>query len=450
MKIFLAFVLILNSFTALAAPGLAANCDTPQELITSNVDTKDFSRICNLLIKQDEGCKKLQPEKRMSCNSKNDNKILSSHAIGQKVAQCLKGFFYDSMKELVLFVFDIIKLLVKVNINSAVGMYKFLSDSDYREKTMASANNAAHQGSRLGKAFLNSASLYFAREFPRNLKKHPFNPMLALGETLVKPLMNFMVESVQALAAHLVPQYQCMNGVAKLHTLCKLGGDIVMPPLILFTFLKSGVKGVQALKNGSQAAKIARFEKRFADANMVRPKAAGLTVQGSKPVVKVAPKAALAVPKAKRPAEASVSQVPKVKAKPKASPLETKPIEELTPDELVDVGRTEIAIAKEEELAGATDEVLTPARSPADEVAARAADDAEVQKLINENKDAPALIVKYRQDPEYAELFQGEKIYPEFHRDIALVIKDIQKRNPGMSKSSVRIEVDKYVNTCKI
>ena len=313
MRIFLALVLLLNSYIAVGGTGIdgliapvpndceayaksldggrgpaaAAQCRTPQQLMSVNLNNRDFSRICRTIRDQDEGCKKLKPEKRMSCNAKRENQILSSADLLSKAGQCAKGSLWDSMVDLGKFIWDIIKTLVGAQVKSVTGMIRFLSDSDYRQRTIASAQSAAHSGSRLGKAFLNSAGLYFAREFPRNLRKHPFNPMMAIGETLLRPLMKFVTESVQAIAAYYIPQYQCMNGTAKLYTICRVLGDFIMPPAFMFTFLKSGIRGLQALRRGAQAAKIARVERRFKEANEVREVARTVRRTPARPTTRI-------------------------------------------------------------------------------------------------------------------------------------------------------------------
>jgi hypothetical protein len=77
--------------------------------------------------------------------------------------------------------------------------------------------------------------------------------------------------------------------------------------------------------------------------------------------------------------------------------------------------------------------------------------DSEVEKLISANaKDTPALIVNYSKDPEYAPLFKAEKMYPDQNRDIAIVIRDMEVKNPQMKPSEIRKEVEGLINTCEL
>jgi hypothetical protein len=368
MRIFLALILLVNSYVAIGASTnlnefadiealiqhepasscgdkngrtpASADCDTPKELMAANVNTTQFTRICKNIVANDEGCKKLKPEKRMSCSAKRNNEILSSADLLSKAGQCAKGFLWDSMVDLGKFILEIIKTLVKAQVNSVTGMIKFLSDSEYRQKTIASVQS----GSKLGMAFLNSAGLYFTREFSRNLAKNPLNPLAAIGQTLLVPLMKFITESVQAIAAHFIPQYQCMNGTAKLYTICRVLGDFIMPPAFVFAFMKYGVRGLQALSR-TQAGKIARVRGRFAEANEARR-----VVQQTRRTPAPAPSRITVDqtrrPQARRtpaPAPTPVRETARVvhPRRPAAPQPLLKPIEEHSADELIEVARSE-------------------------------------------------------------------------------------------------------------
>lgn len=96
--------------------------------------------------------------------------------------------------------------------------------------------------------------------------------------------------------------------------------------------------------------------------------------------------------------------------------------------------------------------VSTQSKATQTEVkAATAADkalDDEAAKMIQDTKNLPDLMLKYRQDPEYADLFKAQKAYPEQDRDIALIIADMEKSK--MSKSEIRLAVEKFLNSCGI
>lgn len=372
MRIFLSLILLLNSYVALGgvttvteyaeveallqkeltSPSTefatcgdksgrlpaSADCDTPKELMAARVSTRDFTRICNNIVAQDEGCKKLKPEKRMSCSAKSKNEIFSSKDLLSKAFQCGKGFAWDSMKDLALFVWSLIKTLVGAQVKTVQGMIKFMSDAEYRQKTIA----AAKTGSRLGIAFLNSAGLYFNREFSKNLAKNPLNPLAAIGQTLLAPVIKFMTESVQAIAAHFIPQYQCMNGVAKLYTFCRVLGDFFMPPVFVLAFMKGGIRGLQAISK-VQGARIARVRGRFAEANEARQVARSATSRQAAPSRITVDQAPRPRPQRSSPPPAPARETTRVvhPANPKAPEPLAKPIEEHSADELIEIARSE-------------------------------------------------------------------------------------------------------------
>ncbi len=227
-------------------------------------------------------------------------------------------------------------------------------------------------------------------------------------------------------------------------------GEFIMPPVFLFTFMKSGINGLRALKAGANAAKIARAERRFKEANEIQAAArVARDTKASRITVDQAPRSPARTRNVPRPEVKPKS--PSVAHPPRPAPAKplVKPIEEHSADELIEVARSEQA-----EVRGVT-ETLPPAK-PADEIlsaeeeAARLAIDSQVDDLISGTKNSPALIIKYADDPEYQALFKAEKAYPEQGRDIAIVIADMEKTNPQMTKPQIREEIKKFLNICEI
>jgi hypothetical protein len=256
-----------------------SNCTTPARLMEAP-QTPQFTRICEDLVKNDPGCQQLKPENRMRCSSKASNNLLSSSNLLEKAGQCLKGFFYDSLVELGKFVIDLIGMLVSASVNSVVGITKFLTNSEYRAKALESAKSAGDKGFRMIRAFMNSSAMYFAREYPRNLAKHPLNPALALGQTLFGPLVKLMVETGEALAEHFIPQYQCLNGAAKANTICRVFGEFFMPPAFVFGYLKLGVRGLRTVAQANPQ-KISRARNGFRQLNELPPGSTAKAVETS-------------------------------------------------------------------------------------------------------------------------------------------------------------------------
>jgi hypothetical protein len=266
------------------AGDLATTCNSVSEL--ANLRTKnigEFTKICNRLVQSDPACKKIDEHKRMKCTFQGENEILTTNHFSKKVFGCVKSFFWDSMVELGKFVIELIKSFVGLQVNSVKSMYQFLTNEAYRNKLIENSKEARTKAGRLSKAFLNSSAQYFAREYPRNLAKNPLNPLLALGKSLAEPLMNFMSSAVQSIIAEYVPQYQCMNGPAKLSAICRLGGEILMPPMILFVYLKHGIKGLNSL---SKSLQITKLKNSFKVMNEVQD--AKIALKFSKPPIVIA------------------------------------------------------------------------------------------------------------------------------------------------------------------
>lgn len=391
MRIFLVFVLLLNSYVALGGvteynsaelealilkepepaaeapevcslpskdrrgPANGPECTTASQLMSSNANGAEFTRICQRIVQQDPGCQRLAPEKRMHCSARRENLLMSSSDFLTRAGQCIKGFAWDSMVDLGKFVIDLVKMLVSAQINSYTAMYRFLTDSTYRENAIRAANNAANSGSRLAMSFLRSSAQYFAREFPRNLAKHPFNPLMALGETLLRPLMEMMTEAVQQIAAYYIPQYQCMNGVAKLYTICRTLGDFIMPPAFVFSWLKYGVRGLATMAR-TAGPTIARVLGRFREANEVRVAARTGEAARTARVATDARASRITVDRAAHPPRRVTRAEPAPRPPQRITPSETvhprtprspapiaRPIEEHSADDLVELARSEQA-----------------------------------------------------------------------------------------------------------
>lgn len=278
------FILILTLEASMAAdvcqlpwdksarsPASTNPCDTAGELMELNLAPRQFVGICKQILKDDPACKKLKPEKKLSCTTKADNHLsfdLNTSDAGSRIFQCIKGFVWDSMVDLISFIGDLIKTLVGSALKNKAEILQFLIDPVYRAEVLG---KGAVKGGRLGKAFLNNSFAYVSREYPRNLKATPLDPVGALGATLAKPLVNFITQSVQSMVKEYVPQYQCMNGAAKLNTICKIAGGFVMPPGFIFSFLKYGVKGLRELHRSRQVTKFIEDFKFMNEAPLVNP-----------------------------------------------------------------------------------------------------------------------------------------------------------------------------------
>ncbi len=137
-----------------------------------------------------------------------------------------------------------------------------------------------------------------------------------------------------------------------------------------------------------------------------------------------------------------------------AIPTEARASIVLNDREVAAITRTDDAVEAAQDTAKVAPPVETPPATPAprvvsaEEQARKLSIDAEVDELIESVKDAPALIARYSDDPEYRTLFQAEKTYPEQSRDIAIAIQGLEKGSPHLSKAEIRDQVRVWLTTC--
>ncbi|MFP5385172.1 MAG: hypothetical protein ACLGHN_03790 [Bacteriovoracia bacterium] len=64
--------------------------------------------------------------------------------------------------------------------------------------------------------------------------------------------------------------------------------------------------------------------------------------------------------------------------------------------------------------------------------------------------DELADIAKYRQDPEYMDLFKGPQLYDDHHKELAMVIKAMENSQPAMTKAAIRKKIQETLNSCQL
>lgn len=78
--------------------------------------------------------------------------------------------------------------------------------------------------------------------------------------------------------------------------------------------------------------------------------------------------------------------------------------------------------------------------SKSEDAKAKAADEA----------DELADIAKYRQDPEYMDLFKGPQLYDDHHKELAMVIKAMENTQPAMTKAAIRKKIQETLSSCQL
>lgn len=267
LSIFLSFTILLNALTvnAIAAPAKPGNvkCDTAGELMALNLPKEMFKPLCIYIKDNDPACARLDDDKKMNCNAGQAyNTAWSSSNIGEKIWECAKGAF-TSVKDLGTFVVNVLLGIAAFPFKSVWNIGKFLMDPEYAAQVRAKDKKLT----RAGAAFIKSSAMYFGREYPRNFAK-TLNPYAALGLTLLKPIKDLIVSAVKELYSNMRAEFNCMNGPAKINSICKTVTDFLFPPAFVLAWVKTGALGLKSLlKSREMALKIQKANQKLAALN---------------------------------------------------------------------------------------------------------------------------------------------------------------------------------------
>lgn len=70
-------------------------------------------------------------------------------------------------------------------------------------------------------------------------------------------------------------------------------------------------------------------------------------------------------------------------------------------------------------------------------------------KAADEVEDVSDL-VRYRQDPEYAQLYKGAELYEGHHDELTMVIRAMEDVKPAMTKEAIRKKIQETLNSCQL
>jgi hypothetical protein len=260
-------------------PTAQADC-FPIRRIMDPSSRADFRNLCRAAVSCDPACQNIEPRKLIDCSSSQDaNRLLSGQNIGRRLLGCARAFFIDSMVDLANTVIELIRTLVGATVNSFVNIVRFMTDASFR----ASALSRAGTMSSLGTAFLNSSVRNFSTEYERNYNAARARgvslidaPFAALGPTLMEPFLKMVVDTVTQIAESQISQFRCLNGQAKLESLCAMAGGFIMPPAVLFTVIKHGAGAIRTIRGVESYLAAAR--RTFTATTRRAPPAPGLTV----------------------------------------------------------------------------------------------------------------------------------------------------------------------------
>lgn len=68
----------------------------------------------------------------------------------------------------------------------------------------------------------------------------------------------------------------------------------------------------------------------------------------------------------------------------------------------------------------------------------------------SEVADEAGDIAKYRQDPEYMELFKGPQMYDDHHKELTMVIRALEESQPKLTKAEIRRKIQETLNSCSL
>ena len=251
ISFFLVLTLILPNFAfaqsrtmlKISQPTMAPTITSYEEICKSQgiaPVSNSMKQMCQVVVK-DKMCESVPQKDRLNCNALNNLAVVNQWDF---IVGCAKGAF-NSVKDTLSFFWEIMKWA-----------WNNATSSEARSKSSGATTE-----------FMNSAKLFLHTEYNKAhaRAKPPFQDVKAIsamGASIGKLIMGKLSD----FAAQQYQQLGCMNFQAKSKYMCKIVGDIFLPP--------AGV--VALLKYGSKAAK--QF-----------PKVATLFTKKVAPVIKVAP-----------------------------------------------------------------------------------------------------------------------------------------------------------------
>lgn len=203
-----------------------------------------LGNICNVVVKS-EVCRNVPKKDLLKCNDIEKTQQLDAWEF---IKGCAGGVF-NSVKDLLDFFWEIMKWA-----------WDNTTSSEARGKT-----------SQQAREYLSSAKLYLNTEYQKAYAKSspPMREMKAVGTmtgAMGKMILNAITDTVQKNYR----EFGCLNFEAKSEHICKLVGDILIPPAGFVAFLKYGP---QAVKQFPNLKKLYAKDKPKAQATAPRPQA---------------------------------------------------------------------------------------------------------------------------------------------------------------------------------
>ena len=183
---------------------------------------QNLNTFCEIIVAS-EICQAIEDkDDLLQCNDFSRSKSLNPIEF---LAGCTEGLF-DSLREILSFVWEIIKVIGKT----------FLSPID-----------TATQAVRQQAEYLNSVKLYLQTEYDRAYQEANFpkgyNAMKEVASgvalMLIKTLSDALYQGYQ--------QFGCLNAKARTDAICKVAGELFIPPAVAINLFKVGIRGIRTV-----------------------------------------------------------------------------------------------------------------------------------------------------------------------------------------------------------
>ena len=186
---------------------------------------KEWSNICDVVVKSDL-CKEVDKNELVDCSDQSENDLnVKSFKF---VKNCGIGFFYESLKEFVIFLKDM-----------TVGIGSFIFDGEYRQEV-------ADQAGEYWDSLQNYVAIEYAKEFDRTGSKTL--AMANVGKNLISLCFQKMGDAI----AKSYYRLGCYNQAKRQEKMCQTLGEFVMPPAVALGLIFKGPALVKKLFTASK------------------------------------------------------------------------------------------------------------------------------------------------------------------------------------------------------
>jgi hypothetical protein len=177
---------------------------------------------CRALM-ESETCKAIPIKDKKNCQA---SEVSAPSALIEYAKGCAFGLF-NSAKEILEFLSSV-----------SLFVWENVSDGKARKQTISGANDFAH-----------SLKLYLYTEYDRALETASFPKQLNAARSVAGDVLTYLIGSLRDQLVKSSVEFACLNESKQSEKLCKLVGDVIIPPSGLFAILK----GTKVIKLASQS-----------------------------------------------------------------------------------------------------------------------------------------------------------------------------------------------------